>query len=234
MEVVESNTSQTGIRTNADCAHRFVSADQAEPGREPALILLHDSGANEEQLLSVAEVWARDHRTNVLSLRGWFPYNEGYSFLGSPTDSICKETCFIERADQISKFLRWAVGEYDLNPGRLIVFGMGDGATLAASLLFVHSELLGGAVLVRPKSPFRPKPLPALPCYPILLVTGQREPAATESEAKELADLLFQCGCSVRRVGVPLDHRFEAKLIRAGSAWYRKVSSVDISIECAI
>jgi hypothetical protein len=49
-----------------------------------------------------------------------------------------------------------------------------------------------------------------------------------------LADLLFQCGCSVRRVRVPLDHRFEPKLIRAGSAWYRKVSSVDISIECAI
>ncbi len=131
--------SETGIRTDADCAHRFISADQAEPGPEPALVLLHDSGANEEQLLSVAEVWARDHRTNVLSLRGWFPYNEGYSFLGSPNDSICKETCFIERADRISKFLEWAVGEYDLNPGRTVVFGMGDGATLAASLLFVHS-----------------------------------------------------------------------------------------------
>jgi phospholipase/carboxylesterase len=226
--------SQTGIRTDADCAHRFVSADLAKPGREPGLVLLHDSGANEEQLLSIAEVWARDHRTNILSLRGWFPYNKGYSFLGSPDDSICKETCFIERADRISKFLQWAVGEYDLNPGRLIVFGIGDGAILAASLLFVHSELLGGAVLVQPKSPFHPKPLPALPCYPILLVTGQPEPAPTESEAKELAGLLFQCGCSVRRVRVPLDHRFEAKLIRAGSAWYRKVSSVDISIECAI
>jgi predicted esterase len=111
---------------------------------------------------------------------------------------------------------------------------MGDGATLAASLLFVHSELLGGAVLIRPRSPFRPKPLPALPCYPILLVTGQRESPDFQAEAKELADLLFQCGCSVRRVRVPLDHRFEAKLIRTGSAWYRKVSSVDISIECAI
>jgi phospholipase/carboxylesterase len=226
--------SQTDIRTDADCAHRFVSADLAEPGSEPALVLLHDSGASEEQLLSIAEVWARDHRTNVLSLRGWFPYNEGCSFLGSPGDPISKETCFIERADRISKFLQWAVGEYDLNPGRLIVFGIGDGATLAASLLFVHSELLGGAVLVQPKSPFRPRPLPALPCYPILLVTGQQEPAAAESEAKELASLLFQCGCSVRRVRVPADHRFEAKLIRAGSAWYRKVSSVDISIECAI
>ncbi len=226
--------SETGIRTDADCAHRFISADQAEPGPEPALVLLHDSGANEEQLLSVAEVWARDHRTNVLSLRGWFPHNEGYSFLGSPNDSICKETCFIERADRISTFLEWAVSEYDLNPGRIVVFGMGDGATLAASLLFVHSELLGGAVLIRPRSPFRPKPLPALPCYPILLVTGQRESPDFQAEAKELADLLFQCGCSVRRVRVPLDHRFEAKLIRTGSAWYRKVSSVDISIECAI
>ena len=27
--------------------HRFVSADRAEPGPEPAFILLHDSGGNE-------------------------------------------------------------------------------------------------------------------------------------------------------------------------------------------
>jgi phospholipase/carboxylesterase len=226
--------SQVGIRTDTDCTHRFIAGDQAEPGPEPALVLLHDSGANEEQLLSVAEVWARDHRTNVLSLRGWFPYQEGYSFLGTPDDTVCKETCFIERADRISRFLEWAAAEYNLNPGRIIVFGKGDGATLAASLLFVHSELLGGAVLIRPRSPFRPRPLPALPCYPILLVSGQRESVDFRSEAKELADLLFQCGCSVRQVRVPLDHRFDAKLIRTGSAWYRKVSSVDISIECAI
>ena len=226
--------SQVGIRTDTDCIHRFIPAARTDPGPEPALVLLHDSGANEEQSLSVAEAWGREHRTNVLSLRGWFPYQEGYSFLGAPSDEICKESCFIERADRISKFLEWAAAEYDLNPGRMIVFGRGDGATLAASLLFVHSELLGGAVLIRPRSPFRPQPLPALPCYPILLVSGQRESADFRSEAKELADLLFQCGCSVRQVRVPVDDRFEAKLVRAGSAWYRKVSSVDISIECAI
>src|SRR6266436_8422604 len=186
---------ETGIRTDADCAHRFISADQAEPGREPALVLLHDSGANEEQLLSIAEVWTRDHRTNVLSLRGWFPHNEGYSFLGSPNDSTCKETCFIERADRISTFLEWAVGEYDLNPGRIVVFGMGDGATLAASLLFVHSELLGGAVLIRPRSPFRPKPLPALPCYPILLMNPKSDTREERAASDTLAETLFDCGC---------------------------------------
>jgi phospholipase/carboxylesterase len=225
---------ESATRIDTDCAHRFISADRAEPGPEPALVLLHDSGANEEQLLSVATTLARDHRTNVLSLRGWYPFQAGYSFLGTTDEPICKETCFIDSADRISTFLEWAATEYDLNPGRLVVFGMGDGATLAASLLFVHSELLGGALLVRPRAPFRPKPLPALPCYPILLITSQHEPAALQSEAKELADLLFQCGCSVRRIQVPLDRRFETKLIRAADAWYRKVSSVDISIECAI
>jgi predicted esterase len=207
---------ESATRIDTDCAHRFISADRPEPGPEPALVLLHDSGANEEQLLSVATTLARDHRTNVLSLRGWYPFQAGYSFLGTTDEPICKETCFIDSADRISTFLEWAATEYDLNPGRLVVFGM------------------GGALLVRPRAPFRPKPLPALPCYPILLVTSQHEPAALQSEAKELADLLFQCGCSVRRVQVPLDRRFEAKLIRAADAWYRKVSSVDISIECAI
>lgn len=222
------------LRTGLDCDHVFIPASAASSGPEPALLLLHDSGGNERQLLSVAETVAKDTGTSILSMRGWFRYQEGFSFLYNGGGDVPGESLFIERANRISTFIVWAARNYNLNPARLLCFGTGDGATLAATLLFVHSEVLGGAILVRPKNPFRPKPLPALPCYPILLLTGRKELSELEEQAGALQETLFQCGCSVRNIRVHLDQRFDAQLVRASREWFKKVSSTDLSIACAL
>jgi phospholipase/carboxylesterase len=214
--------------------HRFISAERAEPGEEPVFVLLHDSGGNEEDLLSIVEAGAEDGKANVIALRGLFDYKPGFSFLGTSQEFAPSEPCFIDRADRISRFFNWAAKEYNLDPAKTVVVGAGDGATLAVTLLFVHSELLGGAILFRPKSPFRPKPLPALPCYPILLVNPKNESREEKAASETLAETLFDCGCSVRKVRVPADAHFDEKVIKAIRAWYKKVSATDISIECAL
>ena len=214
--------------------HRFISADRAEPGAEPAFVLLHDSGGNEEDLLSIVEAGAEDGKANVIALRGLFDYQPGFSFLGTTQEFDPAEPCFIDRADRVSRFFNWAAKEYNLDPAKTVVLGSGDGATLAVTMLFVHSELLGGAVLIRPKTPFRPKPLPALPCYPILLINPKNESGEEKAASEILAETLFDCGCSVRKVRVPANAHFEGKVVKAIRAWYKKVSVTDISIECAL
>jgi hypothetical protein len=76
------------LATEAEIAstffHRFISADRAEPGPEPAFVLLHDSGANEEQLLSMVEAGAEDGKSNVITLRGLFEYEKRLFFSGNP------------------------------------------------------------------------------------------------------------------------------------------------------
>ena len=214
--------------------HRFISAERAEPGEEPVFVLLHDSGGNEEDLLSIVEAGAEDGKANVIALRGLFDYQPGFSFLGTNQEFAPSEPCFIDRADRISRFFNWAAKEYNLDPAKTVVVGAGDGATLAVTLLFVHSELLGGAILIRPKSPFRPKPLPALPCYPILLINPKNESRDERAASETLAETLFDCGCSVRKVRVPSNAHFDEKVVKAIRAWYKKVSTTDISIECAL
>lgn len=222
------------LLTGLDSHHLFIPASSAMSKPEPALLLLHDSGADEKQLLSVAEILAKDTGTNILSMRGWFPYRDGFSFLCDGSERVPDESLFIERASRVSGFIDWAVKAYSLNPARLLCFGTGEGATLAATLLFAHSEVLGGAILVQPKNPFRPKPLPALPCYPILLLTGRKAPVELEEQARALQDTLFQCGCSVKNRHLRLDDRVDAQLIRASRDWFKKVSSTDLSIACAL
>lgn len=200
----------------------------------PALLLLHDSGADETQLLSVAEALAKGTGTNILSMRGWFPYQDGFSFLCDGPERVPEESLFIERANRVSAFIDWAVKAYSLDPAHLLCFGTGEGATLAATLLFVHSEVLAGAILVQPKNPFRPIPLPALPCYPILLFTGRKASVELEEQARALQETLFQCGCSVKNRRVNLDDRVDAELIRASRDWFKKVSSTDLSIACVL
>jgi phospholipase/carboxylesterase len=230
----DASLSLTDALSDRAFFHRFTSADRAEPGPEPAFVLLHESGRNEEDLLSIVEAGADDGRANVIALRGLFDYEPGFSFLGTKQEFAPSEPCFIDRANRISGFFNWAAKEYNLDPARTIVFGSGDGATLAVTLLFVHSDLLGGAVLISPKSPFRPKPLPALPCYPILLINPKNESSEEKAASAALAETLFDCGCSVRKVRVPANAHFEEKVIKAIRAWYKKVSVTDISIECAL
>jgi phospholipase/carboxylesterase len=224
----------TDALSDREFFHRFISADRAESGAEPAFVLLHDSGGNEEDLLSIVEAGAEDGKANVIALRGLFEYEEGFSFLGTPNEFDATAPCFINRADKISGFLGLVSKEYNLDPAKLIIFGSGDGATLAVTLLFVHSEMLGGAVLIRPKSPFRPKPLPALPCYPILLLNPKDETDEEKAAAESVSETLFDCGCTIRKVRVPANAHFEQKVIKATRAWYKKVAATDISIECAL
>jgi phospholipase/carboxylesterase len=232
--IADPSVALTEALSDREFFHRFISADRAEPGAEPVFVLLHDSGGNEEDLLSIVEAGAEDGKANVIALRGLFDYDPGFSFLGTNQEFAPSEPCFIDRADRVSRFFNWAAKEYNLDPAKTVVVGSGDGATLAVTMLFVHSELLGGAILIRPKSPFRPKPLPALPCYPILLINPKNESREEKAASETLAETLFDCGCSVRKVRVPADARFDDKVIKAIRAWYKKVSATDISIECAL
>jgi phospholipase/carboxylesterase len=232
--IADPSVNLTQALSDREFFHRFISADRAEPGVEPVFVLLHDSGGDEEDLLSIVEAGAEDGKANVIALRGLFDYQPGFSFLGTKEEFAPGEPCFIDRADRVSRFFNWAAKEYNLDPAKTVVVGSGDGATLAVTLLFVHSELLGGAILIRPKSPFRPKPLPALPCYPILLINSKNESREEKAASETLAETLFDCGCSVRKVRVPADAHFDDKVIKAIRAWYKKVSATDISIECAL
>ena len=58
--IADGSVDLTEALSDRDFFHRFISADRAEPGAEPVFILLHDSGGNEEDLLSIVEAGAED------------------------------------------------------------------------------------------------------------------------------------------------------------------------------
>jgi phospholipase/carboxylesterase len=213
-----------------DCVHLFAGPTTGH--LTSVLLSLHDAGADETQLGSIAQAITASSDYGVLSLRGWYPRSEGFSFLSSDPGSKPDEALFLDRGARLSSFLDWAVPHYHINPQRLLCLGNGEGATLAAALLFVHSDLLGGAILIHPKNPFRPKPLPALPCYPVLLFTGERNEVELAQDENGLEETLSQCGCSVRKHRV--HSQAKDKIIRKSRDWFKRASQTDLSIACAL
>jgi hypothetical protein len=62
--IADPSVTLTEALSDRDFFHRFISADRAEPGAEPVFVLLHDSGGNEEDLLSIVEAGAEDGKAN--------------------------------------------------------------------------------------------------------------------------------------------------------------------------
>src|SRR5258707_15048013 len=101
----DASVTLTDALSDREFFHRFVAADRAEPGPEPAFVLLHDSGGNEEDLLSIVEAGAEDGKANLIALRGLYEFKQGFSFLGTPDQFTPTAPCYIDRADRISSFL---------------------------------------------------------------------------------------------------------------------------------
>ncbi len=218
------------LYTEGGHAHFFAPATQAHPGPEPALLLLHDVGGDENALLSVAEGLADHGHANVLALRGFYPSSHGYSFLGPGRDDgqTSAEEVVRDAAGRVAACLAWAAARYEIDPQETVVLGVGEGATLGTALLLAHPETVGGAVLVRPHLPFRPKPLPALPGYPVLLLIGHDDRGEVADESAALQDTLFGCGCDVAHHRVHhLERDFDARLVHVARGWYRRVLKVE-------
>ena len=131
----DPSVTQTEGVSDREFFHRFISADRAEPGPEPAFVLLHDSGENEEDLLSIVEAGAEDGKANVIALRGLFEYgNQDFRFWERHTNLSRRSLVFIDRADEISRFL--ALG------GERIQLGSSEDRSSSAPAMELRSRSL--------------------------------------------------------------------------------------------
>jgi phospholipase/carboxylesterase len=175
------------------------------PGIEtgPVILALHGTGADEHDLLPLAELVAPGRP--VLSPRG--PVKEGSAnrwfrrFAEGRFDLPDVE----RRAGQLAAWIEAAKAEYGLVGREVVALGFSNGANIAAALLLRQPGILSGAVLLRAQATIDASGMTAEGAR-VLLVSGAMDPIVPEPESARLAEALRKAGATVDHRTVPAGH----------------------------
>lgn len=164
--------------------HRFVPGNSSV-----AVLLLHGSGGDENDLLPVARALAPG--AALLSPRGHV-IEQGLTRFFRLDKSDVKE-----RAAELSAWIADAAKQYGIDRTRLYALGYSNGANVAGALMLLHPGAVAGACLLRARAAVRPENLPALAGAPVLISAGRHDELIPPENAEALASLLSEAGARV-------------------------------------
>jgi phospholipase/carboxylesterase len=201
--------------------HEVVPPRRASAGPPPGLLLLHGRGADEWDLLGLAE--ALDPRLLIVSARALYPM-EGlggyhwYEFLDIGTPE--PDTHMLARA-RLFAFAGELVAAYGIDPARLYALGFSQGAVMVGGLLLETPPALAGAVLLSGYMPpgawLRGATVPR-DC-PVLVAHGARDPLVPVALGRRAADRLRALGADVTYREYPIVHTISQPEVADIAAW---------------
>lgn len=198
--------------------HIFKKGKNSE---KPVLLLLHGTGGNEHDLLSLAEII--DPEASVLSVRGNVLENGMPRFFRRLAEGIFDEEDLIFRTEELNDFLDEAAAKYEFERRKIVAIGYSNGANIAASLLFHFHDALKGAILHHPMVPRRGITLPDLTGTQVFIAAGTNDPICPQSESVDLKQLLEDANASVSVQWVNTGHQLTMEEVEAAKQWYQQV-----------
>jgi phospholipase/carboxylesterase len=179
--------------------HRFEPGNQAGA----ALLLLHGTGGNENDLLPLGRAVAPARA--LLSLRGKVSEGGMARFFRRLAEGLFDEEDVRRRAHELARFVTEARQTYGL--ADVVALGFSNGANIAAALLLLTPEALNGAVLIRAIAPFKDAKAPrGLAGKPVLMLSGSHDPMAAPERVEALVATLRKGGATVQHEIVPAGH----------------------------
>jgi predicted esterase len=166
----------------------------ADPGG-PVLLMLHGTGGNEHDLVPLADALLPG--AGVLSPRGQVLERGVPLFFLRLAEGVFDIDDLKRRSEDLADFIASAAAKYGFATHDLTAVGFSNGANMAAALLLLRPDALGGAVLFRAMVPLTPDALPKLPATPVLLSNGRSDPLVSADETERLAALLRSAGADV-------------------------------------
>lgn len=177
-----------------------------EPGaddKRAPLLLLHGTGGDERDLLGLGRMVSPG--ASLLSPRGKVLEGAMPRFFRRLAEGVFDEADLISRTHELADFIEEARRTYNL--AAPVALGFSNGANIAASLLMLRPEVLGGAALLRAMSPFaKPPAMAALAGKRVMIVSGALDPIIPASDAERLARDLAARGAEVDHRILPTGH----------------------------
>jgi predicted esterase len=204
-------------QTNLSFTHRFVPGTDIS---KPALLLLHGTGGNEDDLLPLGQAIAKG--AALLSPRGEVLENGMPRFFRRIAEGVFDQQDLKLRTDRLRAFIKEAEAAYDLSPQRLVAVGFSNGANIAASLLLRYPEALAGAILIRAMVPFVPETMPDFQGQPVLLLSGTADPIVPPENTQKLHDILQSAGADVQLHWEQAGHGLTKSELSVAQTWFAR------------
>ena len=195
------------------------------PAAAPTLLLLHGTGGNEHDLVSLADRVAPG--AALLAPRGLVSENGANRFFARLGEGRFDPAEVIARTAQLASFIQAALLHYDLAPAAqspLFALGFSNGANVCATLLQLHPEVpLAGAALLRPMLVLdQPAASASLAGRNILLLNGDHDPIVPLDHPPRLAALLRSGGAEVTPTLLRASHGITADDIVHLTAFFHR------------
>ena len=202
-------------RSSADLGfiHRF----RPGKGSKLTLLLLHGTGGNEEDLITLGTALAPD--ASLLSPRGKVTENGMPRFFRRLAEGVFDIEDLKFRSKELADFVKAASVRYGFKPKSVVLVGYSNGANIAAGILLTGSLLPAGALLFRPMVPLTPDELPDLKGMPVFISAGRFDQVVPPGEAERLARLLGDAGAEVTLNWENGTHALAGQEVKKAASW---------------
>lgn len=188
----------------SDFAYRSI------PGEAPTVVLLHGTGGDENDLVSLGQMIAP--ASALLGIRGKVLENGASRFFRRLREGVFDLEDLRFRTNELADFLAQQAGP-------LVALGYSNGANIAASMLLLRPEVLSAAILFRAMAPLVPDAPPDLTGKPIFMGTGQHDPIIPLENAGRLAAMLKEYGADVTMKVVNAGHGLAKVEVEGARGW---------------
>jgi predicted esterase/catechol 2,3-dioxygenase-like lactoylglutathione lyase family enzyme len=198
--------------------HRYLPpAAGAEPAGSTTLLLLHGTGGDEDNLISLGRALLPG--AGLLSPRGKVLERGMPRFFRRLAEGVFDQEDLARRTDELADFVEAAAATYNLRRDGIVAVGFSNGANIAASLLLRRPMVLRGAMLLSPMVPFEPTAPPDLAGTVVFIGAGRADTMVPQSQAVRLAEILREAGAEVTLHWEPGGHEVSPEVVAAAQEW---------------
>lgn len=183
---------------------------------EPVIVLLHGTGADEKNLIPVANAIAPN--ATVLSIRGNVSENGMNRYFKRHGEGRYDIEDLNRRGKELYQFISEKADEYSFALNDIVLFGFSNGANIGINMLLLKNSKINKAMLYAPMYPIEIEEELDLSHQKILLSMGKNDPIVPVNESEHIIHLFESRGAIVDQVWVN-SHEINEKNLIAGRNW---------------
>jgi phospholipase/carboxylesterase len=194
--------------------HNFIPA--REEGAR-VLLLLHGTGGNEDDLLTVGQML--DQKASILAPRGKVMESGMPRYFRRLAEGVFDIEDLKVRTNELADFVRRASLRYKFSLNSLVAVGYSNGANTGATLLLLHPGLVQNAILFRAMIPLVPEKQPDLRGTRVFLSGGRFDSMIPQDKTEELRVYLQNMGAEVKMNWEDSTHSLTSRDIEKAKIW---------------